>query len=64
MCMRPLSILGGRNYHQFTLLSKMQSMALSFSKELQTREFYSLSLNHIDRVRGMMLIGGKWVEEG
>lgn len=64
MCMRPLSKLGGSNYHQLILSSKMQSTASVFSKELQIRESDWLNLDSVDRVRGMILVGRKLIEEG
>lgn len=62
--MRPLSKLGGGNYHQLTLSSKMQSTASAFNEELQARresDWFGLSL--IGRFGGMMLVGKKLMEE-
>lgn len=42
----------------------MQSTASVFSKELQIRESDWLSLDSVDRVRGMILLGRKLIEEG
>lgn len=64
VCMRPLSKLGGGNYHQLTPSSKMPSTASAFNEQLQTRrESDWFSLSPVGRVGGMTLVGKKLIEE-
>lgn len=63
MCMNPHSGLGGSNYHQLTLSFKTQNTASAFSRELPMRESDWVYLSLIARVRGMMLVDKKLIEE-